>query len=292
MESRKEAAKEVAVMSAMSHGVVADRCDVLQDGHTLVLRLSETLVARVVTGEDGPRQGMDWFSREIAVAGHLASAGAPVIPCHPDIPPGPHERAGFPINFWKFVTKVDEEPDPGETGRTLFQCHAALASFPGRLPEMAILTESLGLIDELESDGRFSGDTAEVLRRALSASLEALSAFPRQALHGDAHPGNLLPTTDGLLWTDWEDTFHGPVEWDLASIIWNARFLDEDHGTAEAILDAYRAAGGTIDAVALEHCLVARAAVMSAWYPVLYPDPSPERVEKLERRIAWLKERL
>jgi thiamine kinase-like enzyme len=39
-----------------------------------------------------------------------------------------------------------------------------------------------------------------------------------QALHGDAHFGNLLVTRDGLLWTDWEDAFLGPVEWDLASI--------------------------------------------------------------------------
>jgi hypothetical protein len=29
---------------------------------------------------------------------------------------------------------------------------------------------------------------------------------------------------------------------------------------------------------------------MSAWYPVLYPEPSPERREKLRRRLEWLGE--
>jgi thiamine kinase-like enzyme len=109
-----------------------------------------------------------------------------------------------------------------------------------------------------------------------------------QALHGDAHRGNLMSTTRGLLWTDWEDTFLGPVEWDLASIVWNARILEEDHATADAILAAYRRAGGAIDGAALHQSLIARAAVMSAWYPVLYPDPSAERREKLQRRLEWL----
>ena len=109
-----------------------------------------------------------------------------------------------------------------------------------------------------------------------------------QPLHGDAHGGNLMLTTRGLLWTDWEDTFLGPVEWDLASIVWNARILEEDHATAAAILAAYRRAGGTINEAALHQSLIARAAVMSAWYPVLYPEPSRERRKKLRFRIDWL----
>ena len=85
--------------TAAVHGVSADRCEILQNGNTLVLRLTETLVARVVTDLGGPRQGTEWFARENAVACYLAGAGAPVIPMHPAIPPGPHERLGYPINF-------------------------------------------------------------------------------------------------------------------------------------------------------------------------------------------------
>jgi hypothetical protein len=277
-----------ATETAAAHGIVADRCDILQNGSTLVLRLTETLVARVVTDLDGPRQGTGWFSREIAVARHLADHGAPVIPSHPDLPPGPHEHLGYPLNFWKYVTPIDADPDPATVGSTLHHCHDLLRSFSQPLSELAILTESIALLAPLGQRGLFPPSTLRLLDDRLSSSLEVLKNFPLQPLHGDAHPGNLMNTTLGLLWTDWEDTFLGPVEWDLASIIWNAMILDQDHPTADAILTAYQTAGGSINPVALHHSLVARAAVMSAWYPILYPDPSPARRMKLQFRLDWL----
>jgi thiamine kinase-like enzyme len=97
-----------------------------------------------------------------------------------------------------------------------------------------------------------------------------------------------MNTTRGLLWTDWEDTFAGPVEWDVASVIWNAHLIDEDHATVNAILSAYREAGDVIDERALQQCLVARAAVITVWYPILYPNPNADRQAKLQHRIAWL----
>ncbi|MGL5018994.1 MAG: aminoglycoside phosphotransferase family protein, partial [Luteolibacter sp.] len=226
--------------------------------------------------------------RENAVASHLASHGAPVIPLHPDLPPGPHEHLGYPLNFWQYVTVIDEVPPPEMIGRTLYQCHELLRAFPQSLPELAILTESIELLETLGQRGLFPPATLRLLENRLQSALAVLREFPRQPLHGDAHSGNLLNTTRGLLWTDWEDTFAGPVEWDLASIIWNARILENDAATADAILAAYRTAGGGIDPVALHHSLIARAAVMSAWYPVLYPDPSPERRMKLQFRLDWL----
>lgn len=275
------AAKETAI----AHGITPDRCDILQNGSTLVLRLTDTLVARVVQDRDGPRQGTEWFARENAIAQHLTEHGAPVIPLHSALPPGPHEHLGYPINFWEFVTRIDAEPDPREIGRTLRQCHDIMRTFDDPLPKLAILTESLAILDDR---ALFPEATQQMLRDHLTTSIGVLSQFPHQALHGDAHMGNLMNTTRGLLWTDWEDTFAGPVEWDLASIIWNAQILDEDHGTVAAILDSYRAAGGQIDANALRQSLIARAAVITAWYPNLYPNPDAERQSKLRRRIEWL----
>ncbi len=277
-----------ATETAAAHGIQADRCEILQDGNTLVLRLTDSLVARVVNDPGGPRQGREWFSREIAVARFLADRGAPVIPVHPEVPPGPHERDGYPINFWQFVTVVDEEPVADAIGRALFRCHDILRDFPEPLPAMAILHETLRLLDTLAERHAFPPASLALLRDRLLSANSALGRFPRQALHGDAHMGNLMNTTVGLLWTDWEDTFAGPVEWDLASVIWNARILENDHATADGILAAYRDAGGIIDEEALHHSLIARAAVMSAWYPVLYPDPTPERQAKLRARLEWL----
>lgn len=277
-----------ATETALAHGITPDRCDILQNGSTLVLRLTETLVVRVVQDRDGPRQGTEWFARENAIAQHLTEHGAPVIPLHPDLPPGPHEHLGYPLNFWQFVTRIDAEPDPREIGRTLRQCHDFMRSFPKPLPKLAIINESIAILDSREL---FPKPTQQMLRDHLTTSLTMLDGYPHQPLHGDAHMGNLMNTTRGLLWTDWEDTFAGPVEWDVASIIWNAQLLDEDHATVNAILDAYREAGGSIDERALQQCLVARAAVITVWYPILYPNPNAERQAKLRSRIEWLEKR-
>ncbi|WP_395743522.1 phosphotransferase [Prosthecobacter sp.] len=276
-----------ATETAIAHGIVPDRCDVLQNGSTLVLRLTETLVARVVQDTSGPRQGTEWFARENAIARHLTENGAPVIPLHPDLPPGPHEHLGYPMNFWEFVTRIDAEPEAGEIGRTLRQCHEIMSRFPDPLPHLAIITESLQILQDREL---FPQTVQQMLTDRLTASMAVLSQHPQQALHGDAHMGNLMNTTRGLLWTDWEDTFAGPVEWDVASVIWNTQILEEDHATVEAVCEAYRAAGGSIDAGALECSLIGRAAVMTAWYPILYPNPNAERQARLQRRIEWLRE--
>jgi len=275
------AATEIAI----AHGITPDRCDILQNGSTLVLRLTETLVARVVQDVDGPRQGTEWFARENAIALHLTRHGAPVIPLHPDLPPGPHEHLGYPINYWQFVTRVEAVPPPEFIGKTLHHCHDILRSFPESLPKLAILTESLSILRDREL---FPQATQQFLRDHLTACIETLGDFPHQPLHGDAHLGNLMNTTLGLLWTDWEDAFSGPVEWDVASVIWNAQILDEDLDTVNRILDSYREAGGQIDPTALHQCLIGRAAVMTAWYPLLYPNPNAERKARLQRRLAWL----
>ena len=274
-----------ATEMAIAHGITPDRCEILQNCSTLVLRLTETLVARVVQDVDGPRQGAEWFARENAIAQHLTEHGAPVIPLHPDLPPGPHEHLGYPMNFWQFVTRVNAELNPCEIGRTLHQCHDIMRHFAEPLPHLAILSESLAILQDREL---FPQETQQMLRDHLTHSIEVLSSYPQQALHGDAHMGNLMNTSRGLLWTDWEDTFAGPIEWDVASIIWNAQILDEDHATVKGICDAYCEAGGTIDASALHQSLIARAAEMTAWYPILYPSPNEERQMRLQRRLDWL----
>ena len=286
--SRLDLPTRAATETVISHGITPDRCDILQDGSTLVLRLTETLVARVVQDVDGPRQGTEWFARENAIALHLTQQGAPSIPLHPDMPPGPHEHLGYPMNFWLYVTAIEAEPEPEAVGRTLHQCHEVLRSFEPPLPKLAILTESLALLGTLEKRALFPAETLDLLHGHLTACLALLDPLPHQPLHGDAHLGNLMNTTSGLLWTDWEDAFAGPVEWDVASVIWNAQLLDHDHKTVDRILTAYRSAGGRINEEALHHCLIARAAVISAWYPILYPDPDAERQAKLDRRLAWL----
>lgn len=273
---------------ALAHGIQPDRCDILQNASTLVLRLTEDLVARVVTDVDGPRKGTAWFARENAIAAHLTRHGAPAIPLHPALPPGPHDHLGYTLNYWQFVTITGDPPANEDIGRTLQQCHAILSSFPDPLPGLAIVRESIELLQTLREKALLPPPVIEMLQTHLEEALQVLGHHPQQALHGDAHPGNLLSTTEGLLWTDWEDAFAGPVEWDVASFIWNPLLLDHDIATANEIVAAYCRAGGNLNLEAMNQCLIARAAVITAWYPVLYPTPNVDRQSKLERRIQWL----
>jgi hypothetical protein len=284
------AALTAAQFVLLDHGITPTRQDILQNGNTLVVRLTDDLVARVVQDVSGPRQGTDWFARENAVAAFLSEQGAPVIPLHTALPAGPHFHQGFPMNFWQYVQAVDLAPAPEQIGSTLFHCHEILNRFPEPLPKLAIIEESLSLLPRLEMERSFPGETIQLLRRHLERALTELAGLPHQPLHGDAHMGNLLNTTQGLLWTDWEDAFSGPVEWDLASIIWNAQILEHDFTTVDAILKGYLQTGGKFCQAALDSCLVARAAVMTAWYPILYPNLTEERRAKLELRLAYLRE--
>ncbi len=64
---------------------------------------------------------------------------------------------------------------------------------------------------------------------SLRARLDALgevvfeSTLPTQALRGDVSLGQLLRTGERRVWNDFEDTFRGPVHWDLASYVGSLR---------------------------------------------------------------------
>jgi aminoglycoside/choline kinase family phosphotransferase len=69
-----------------------------------------------------------------------------------------------------------------------------------------------------------------------------------QPIHGDASFSNLLATTAGPRWNDLEDVCVGPVEWDVAGVLADARAKRGDEFAAE-VLAAY---GRDFDPSALE----------------------------------------
>ena len=56
-----------------------------------------------------------------------------------------------------------------------------------------------------------SANTLRDLRRSIVDR-----SAPEQLLHGEPHPWNVLDTKNGPLFIDFENTAHGPVEYDLA----------------------------------------------------------------------------
>ncbi|PRY49296.1 phosphotransferase family enzyme [Geodermatophilus tzadiensis] len=216
------AARAVAAASAVAaaHGVPAREPRVLHDGVNAVVHLAPApVVARVATltpllRPDPSRP----FGREVALAGALAAAGAAVVAPSDLLPPGPHEHGGLVLSFWRHVEVLPRAPGPAEVAAALADLHATLRHLPTAgtpldtpLDDLAAWVERAGGWGVSPAVRTRVADDVERLRPRLDSG-------PVQALHGDAHPGNLLATPDGWRWADLEDTCPGPVAWDLACL--------------------------------------------------------------------------
>ena len=172
------------------------------------------------------------LTREVALAGALAAAGAPVVPPSDLLPAGPHRYAGLELSFWRHVEVLPVAPSPGEVGAALAGLHDHLVALPVAGSPLDTPLDDLTRFRAL--GGAWGAPPARLER--LAARLEELRprlAGEVVALHGDAHPGNLLATADGWRWTDLEDTCPGPRAWDLACLRATTR-LD-----GRAAVDAY-----------------------------------------------------
>lgn len=217
-------AVRAATEVAAAHGLRVGEPVVLADLYSVVVHLAPApVVVRIPTLTGLIRDsGERWRAREIEVVSYLHAQGMPVVPPSDELPPGPHCHDGLVLSFWQYVTlEPDRQPTPEETGSLLAELHTALCGFPGELPVLAPPANDIPRCLEMlaDSDWLNAGDV-DLLRAAYQrmAPLVLEPQPPLQPLHGDGHPGNLLPTTDGLLWTDFEDVCLGPVAWDLANL--------------------------------------------------------------------------
>lgn len=217
-----------AIAVASGYGVRCADPVVLHDGSNVLVHLRPApVVARVANLVAAIRPGVAaWFARDIALASYLAEQGAPVVPPCTEPPAGPHHHDGLVLAFCSYVPHDPAyTPAAAEVGRMLGELHEALRDYPGELPEDGPIGDVGRVLDLLEREGMLAGAELAGLRAEAARLAEAVRALPRQALHGDAHPGNLLATPDGLVWNDFEDTWRGPLAWDLACLA-NTKRLD------------------------------------------------------------------
>jgi Ser/Thr protein kinase RdoA (MazF antagonist) len=104
-----------------------------------------------------------------------------------------------------------------------------------------------------------------------------------QALHGDAHLGNCLPSATGPLWHDFECACRGPREYDLAGLVLRDRH--SDHPPARAALAGY----GPHDADRVDAVLPGYAAWVYASMLIALPR-RPDLAPVLPERFRWLRE--
>jgi hypothetical protein len=236
-------ATRAAAQVAREHGLsFGDEPRVIHEGSNLLLHLHPApVVARVATTTAMVREGDAWLTREVAVAGHVAAQGAPTVAPTAEIPPGPHHFSGLTMTFWQHVDETGEPADPQAAGQALRDCHAALTTYSGDLPRMAVMREAEQIVERFAADGTLSNPDAGLLREAADQSRRDIDdlGLPLQAVHGDAHLGNVINTRDGPLWTDWEDTCLAPAPWDLACLLASGRYFGDDPGPGAAAVKAY-----------------------------------------------------
>jgi Ser/Thr protein kinase RdoA (MazF antagonist) len=113
-------------------------------------------------------------------------------------------------------------------------------------------------------------------------------SLPMQPLHGDSHLGNVIATARGPLWTDWEDTFLGPVAWDLACLQASAPpFGQRDPRSIAAARGGY---GDDLDTDTLAAFTDARRFQAAVW-GVVVGLARPDGQQRVQQRLAWLRHR-
>jgi phosphotransferase family enzyme len=276
----RERAVSAAVAVARGYGVEVREPRVLSDRSNVIVELAPApVVARVAgsTADVRPGGAADWLARDVDLGTYLAADEAEVVPPAAEPPPGPHAKDGLAVAFWRFVDHDRSRPPTArEAGQALRRLHDALAGFPGELPSFAaLLDECEALIARLGLPG------AQGLRAAFRRirSEIASARLPSRPLHGDATPSNLLRTPAGLLWTDFEDSCAGPVEWDLACLA-----ISAGPGAAETL-----AAYGREHEEALEPFLEARRLQLAVWTALLAERHPELRARADERLRDWLR---
>jgi hypothetical protein len=242
----EQRALAAARLVGAAHGLATEQAEVIYSGSNVVVRLSPApVVARVMTGtavlHNDPRC---WLEREVSVLSFLAPTGVAVAPS-PLIAPGPHHVDGLWMTFSEWVA-YEPHPqrctDPDELGRALKVLHEELRSFDG---DLGTLTDVRGDIERLRRLLRPSLTLSAEKIAALRARLVALDevvfrvSMPVQALHGDVSLSNLLSTSNRLIWNDFEDTFRGPVHWDVAGCVMSLQTRRGDARCVQRMLDAY-----------------------------------------------------
>jgi hypothetical protein len=217
-------AVRAAVAVAARHGLRVTDPEVLQDSGNVVVWLRPApVVARVATTTALVRGARvpEVLRREVSVVRHLVTKGAAVVPPSDLIAPGPHRHDGLWLTCWQYVPHDPRyTPGPNELACSLGALHTKLRDYPGELPYLSLVLEEIPAMTDLVERLRLTGnDDITRFRAEFDRLRPVLLADRAQArpLHGDAHPGNVLATENGLLWNDFEDSCAGPAAWDLAA---------------------------------------------------------------------------
>jgi Ser/Thr protein kinase RdoA (MazF antagonist) len=205
-------ATQAAMSIASSLGLTAYDAAVLHNSNKLTLRLQpcDVLAQVAPAAHQCAQLELDIAKRLFEVGSPVAALEAPEVFVWDD----------YVVTLWTYYEPVTTQAiPPAEYARALERLHAGMRRvdlptphFTDRVSEAQTLVADHDRTPKLaDADRIFLAGTLDRLRRAVSDSDR-----PEQLLHGEPHPGNLLSTTIGLLFIDFETCCRGPIEFDLA----------------------------------------------------------------------------
>jgi hypothetical protein len=273
------AAARAAVSAAAGFGIKCTDPVILADGANVIVRLAPSpVVAKVAASTAALRpDAAAGLQRELDVALFLTGEGAPVMPPSAEAPATTHRADGHVMSFWTYLPPASPSPpDAATLGSMLRDLHAVLRPYPGAAPWLAPLGDIEAFL------GRPQTGLSDVDAEALAEAFRRLSSQldpvldQGQVLHGDAGAGNLMATSAGWIWHDFEDMCSGPIAWDLAPSV-ASRFMD-----GSRVLAAY---GDAVDPRQLDICRQLRLLNLTVWYSV-YAERLPECRERAAEFVA------
>jgi hypothetical protein len=252
---------------ALANSVACDDAVVVAAYSNVLVHLKPApVIARVMSGTAVLHDDVEkWLARELAVGAFLGERGLAVAPSDV-LDPGPHQHDGLWMTFWEFVEhdRSGSLPPAQELGASLREMHDALAEFPGELGQLSDVRDWLGrLIAGLRVSPGLTAEDIDSLRSRLDAMTPTVfeTSLPAQAIHADASVSNLLRTGNGLVWNDFEDVCIGPVHWDVAGLIAEAR----DSGESETFVAEYLHAYGGLELGELDDFIAAHFLYTTVW---------------------------
>ncbi|MET1004784.1 MAG: aminoglycoside phosphotransferase family protein [Propionibacteriaceae bacterium] len=203
-----------AIAVAVSLDLPTDNATVLHNSNKLALRLTPCdVLARVSQGEQAAAQ------LEVERAQRLARAGCPVGVVEPSVAPVVYLRDGFAVTLWTYYRPTAPRVPPADYAHALRQLHSGMRTVEMASPRY---TDRISEAQQVADDPDLSPELGDADRVLLATTLRELRrtieghGAKEQLLHGEPHPGNVLSTTSGPLFIDFETSCSGPVEFDLA----------------------------------------------------------------------------
>jgi Ser/Thr protein kinase RdoA (MazF antagonist) len=242
-----------AMSTASAAGLAVDDAVILNDSNRLVVRLTPCdIVARVtpVTHHAGHHVSAE---REVELVKRLAQAGSPVAALDARVEPRVFVQDRFKISLWAYYEPAESRVlPPAGYAQALERLHAGLRQADFTSPHVM---DRVAAVQQDVASRDVTPDLADTDRALLAGALRDLKrpvvnrSMPGQLLHGEPHRWNVLSTKNGPLFTDFENTARGPVEYDLAWVptAVSDRYPDADRdlvgecrGLVLAMIAAYR----------------------------------------------------